>query len=384
MNKKLMILISLVLLIGVVGSGVYALSYGEYESFVDLLDDIFYNNISGGNYLQGILNLIGYIVGPFFLIYFLVEGILIEINFFSKEKYNSIIALAMALIAMAGGVSLTVARYISEYGVLAILTFFAAVLVLGLSFYYRKKVREYGFFLGSRMLTHLIVHSPLILTTTIIGYYIIPSIGINPPKNVGAGISLLFLSAVIGYILHHMGFYNQQGWKKMVGWAVIGLSILGAGLIIANIGFVKNFVQNTESLFGATIGAAFGLMISVLNRHAAAHEVLSRVLETQEDLWKAYNALHEFKKIVLMNMNQGITRDDFSDSNVKLVKDVLKIDINNFFRGLRRNQPLDPEVANRLLDQIDKWIKDVERMLEYEEMKAEHTLIKEHHERNIT
>jgi len=115
--------------------------------------------------------MIKYLLAPFLFIFFLVDGILSEIRIV-RENVSRILSLMIALIALFSPINLAIAQLTANYTALSIMLFFAALVLLGLSHHYKKRLEEWGYAFGGSYFQTLLAHAPLMVFLFIGGYVV--------------------------------------------------------------------------------------------------------------------------------------------------------------------------------------------------------------------
>jgi hypothetical protein len=259
---------------------------------------------------QNWLNIIIYFFAPFLFLWLLLYAIFSELNIFTPPIRNAL-AILIAIIALPIGVMQgTISLLANLGGFLATAVFFAVVFLLGLSAFYRRKAREFGFFMGSRFLTILIIHSPLILIFAILGMwlgttrlfdkYVFSLFSGNIARfgNIIVPIGTLIIFGLIIFLtfLYDFQLRGTRKWRN----ALVGLIFA----IVLSVFFIFFSDELSRSMyFGAVFGALLGTGFAILEwgrRYALRiDEVMSEASAIEQRLTKQIEELG--KKIETIN-----------------------------------------------------------------------------------
>ncbi len=283
MIKKFIIMLMFLFIL----NGVYANSFISnpvdiYQNFVDIVTA---NNSS-------VMDYITYIIAPFLLMFLILKSIMEEIEFFrnTSRKIQNAIPLLLAIISMPAIIrSGLIVKVVSMGNMVAFGIFSTLFFVYGLSHYYRKKYKEYGFVLGSPSLSLLIIHAPLLIIGTIMGWFVRDFI-VYPWT--------LFIPVTVIAIFIIMLLFNKNLKAIKIDienhlW-VVGV-IVGA---LALLFIFPNDWTFLNDLRGPIVGFSIALLYAILisGRHSTMKDIKSIVAEENARVSNLQKRLRIFEK----------------------------------------------------------------------------------------
>ncbi len=305
------------------------------------------------------------VIAPFLLIWLILYSIILEIGFFSStlgRKIPLAISLLLAIISIPTGILTGLVYTITSFGsFMAIVIFSTALFVLGLSHYYRKKAREYGFFIGSKVFTIFIVHSPLILMFTFAGYYVGSKLLIGLPVY----FFLILIGVLIVIILFKKSYFKdlKTFFKNHTVGSLIALSIF---IIVVILSFIFS-----KELYGAMFGFLLGFIFALLEagRRYNFDTVLEQLGEDTKKPMKEKAELTAVRKALYSmvfykeNAPNGLPEQFVAvkQGDKKLLKSYLGTDCLD-----EENRKLKIEEVEKLIAEIDYKIKSFETKAEAE------------------
>ncbi len=240
-------------------TSIFNLSY-MYQNFYELINVLFVQ-MDVFNF-HAWFTLISYYVAPALLIYFIVKGFLEEVGLFSR--YANGLSIVITLISLPPGVyvaSWLVANSIA----LGVLALFGSLVLLSIGGYYRRKMRDFNYLLGSEFLTNLLAHLPLILFMGLVGgfsyVYVVKPLGLGVP--IISTIFGFFLPLIIGagFIIRgiYVNYIRNSGSFSYFDLDLIFHVVLGLVLIVIAL------IGPGDYVVGFNIGSSLGLMLSLMN-----------------------------------------------------------------------------------------------------------------------
>jgi hypothetical protein len=111
------------------------------------------------------IEIISYVFAPVLLLFLLIYAILHQIRFFGADKkINVAISILLVLFALISGFFNSMAVLISTIGATFVAAlFFIFLFSLFLSAYFSKKAEDFGFPLGSRYLSKVLIYFPVLI-----------------------------------------------------------------------------------------------------------------------------------------------------------------------------------------------------------------------------
>ena len=149
-------------------------------------------------------DLLFYVLPAFLLTFLVVYAILDEIGIFENKNIIMPLSGVIALIALLSGVVGYVTWIVSNFIALGLLILFLGVVYIGASYYYHKKLKQFGYNIhGHNLLYVFITHIPLIFAVTVgasvIWYYLFGNLPWVGSKGIliGAAVGGILLSLKI-------------------------------------------------------------------------------------------------------------------------------------------------------------------------------------------
>ncbi len=253
---------------------IFDLTY-MYQNFYELINVLFVQ-MDIFNF-HAWFTLIAYYIAPALLIYFIVKGFLEEVGLFNR--YTNGLSIVITLISLPPGVYV-VSWLVANSIALGVLALFGSLALLSIGGYYRRKMRDFNYLLGSEFLTNLLAHLPLILFMGLVGGF--SYVYVVKPLELGVSvISIIFgfflpLVVGVGFIIRgiYVNYVRNSGSFSYFDLDLIFHIVLGLILIILAV------VDPGDYIIGFNIGSSLGLMLSLMN-HALVNPMKYIDLSTQ-------------------------------------------------------------------------------------------------------
>ena len=313
MKKFLVLLLSGILFLGFSGLGLAGIGPGSSTRSITAHPQI--TNISsisefvtqfastsnffhGSYWANNFLNILIYFLVPIIFLTVLLYAIMDEIGIFNK-KIRFVLALLLAIMAIPAGVySGLLAMMANLGGIFASVFFFAIVFILGLSFWYRKKAREYGFFMGNKFFTILVVYAPLIIMFTLAGIWLGGmQVGGSYLFNFATGATITTSIITILVVIAAIAALGLISKSMRSSWVGLILSLIVAGVVSVFLVTVAKTDVGKSTIMGAFLGFAVGLGFALLEWGRVYSFNIEGVLKAEnerlKDLRKSIKELHE-------------------------------------------------------------------------------------------